>query len=130
MRRLRSRTAITVAAVLAALAVGLLAPGLAEAQCAMCKTALTNSPEGRAQGAQFNAAILLMLFAPYVVVGTVASVLFRRQLGGYLGRLLRFRRFAASPPDQHSAVRAGSESRRAAPGASRRFAASPPDPQA
>src|SRR5687767_702438 len=39
------------------------------------------------------------------------------------------RRYAASPPDPQDAMRAGSESRRAALGASRRYAASPPDPQ-
>ena len=38
--------------------------GSAAAQCAMCKTALTGSPEGRGMGAEFNHAILLMVARP------------------------------------------------------------------
>jgi hypothetical protein len=64
----------------AALAVGL----PAEAQCAMCRTALTGSAEGRAISASFNRAILVMLFAPYLVVGAMAAVLFRQPLAARL----------------------------------------------
>ena len=46
----------------------------------MCKTALTNSPEGRDIGEQFNLAILLMIGAPYVVFGVVGAALFRDRL--------------------------------------------------
>ena len=59
------------------------------AQCAMCKTALTSSPEGQSLGAQFNRAILVMLFAPYLVAGTVFGVLFRRQIAGFWSRTFR-----------------------------------------
>jgi len=52
----------------------------ATAQCVMCKTALTGSPEGRGIGAQFNQAILLMVAAPYLVMGGFL-------LGVYRGRL-------------------------------------------
>jgi hypothetical protein len=68
------------------LALGLLAAFLAlaaapvSAQCVMCKTALTASPEGRAINQTFNRAILLMLVAPYVVVGTMMATVFRRPL--------------------------------------------------
>lgn len=83
------RRPLAAAAVLA----GLLAtaPAPAAAQCAMCKTALTSSPEGRALSGQMNRAILMMLLAPYVVAGTVAGVLFRRQLTLRVARLLRRR---------------------------------------
>ena len=50
------------------------------AQCAMCKTALTNSPEGREIGEQFNHAILLMIGAPYLVFGAVGAAIFRERL--------------------------------------------------
>lgn len=72
-------------------AVGLvlaLAAAPAAAQCAMCKTALSGSPEGRSIGAQFNQAILLMVAAPYLVMGGFV-------LGVYRGRLRqRARRWA------------------------------------
>jgi len=46
----------------------------------MCKTALTNSPEGRDIGQTFNRAILLMIGAPYLVFGVVGAALFRERL--------------------------------------------------
>jgi ABC-type phosphate transport system permease subunit len=70
-----------------ALVLGLLALAAAppvSAQCAMCKTALTGSPEGRHMAHQLNFAILMMVAAPYVIAGAVASVLFRRQIGARL----------------------------------------------
>jgi hypothetical protein len=78
------------AAVLLAASVLVAAPaGRAAAQCAMCKTALTSSPEGRGLSEHLNHAILMMVFAPYLVAGTVAGVLFRRQIGVRVTRLLR-----------------------------------------
>ncbi len=50
------------------------------AQCAMCQTALLNSAEGRGMGEEFNRAILVMLFAPYAVFGSVGVVLLRHRL--------------------------------------------------
>lgn len=64
----------------AAVAFALGWPEAAAAQCAMCKTALTNSPEGRDIGEQFNRAILLMIGAPYFVFGAVGAALFRERL--------------------------------------------------
>jgi hypothetical protein len=54
------------------------APALA--QCAMCRSAVTSSPEGQAMGAELNAAILVMLAAPYAVFGSIATILFRHRL--------------------------------------------------
>ena len=45
------------------------------AQCAMCRTALTQSPEGQQLAAGFNSAILFLLGAPYLVFGTLAGSL-------------------------------------------------------
>ena len=50
------------------------------AQCAMCQTALMNSPEGRGMGQEFNRAILVMLFAPYAVFSVVGTVLLRHRI--------------------------------------------------
>jgi hypothetical protein len=58
----------------------------ASAQCVMCKTALTDSPEGRAINQTFNRAILLMLVAPYALVGTLMATVFRRPLAHVLVR--------------------------------------------
>lgn len=58
----------------------LLWPEAAAAQCQMCKTALTNSAEGRAISEEMNRAILLMIGAPYVVFGAVGVMVFRGRL--------------------------------------------------
>lgn len=89
-RRTQCLAAITAAVVLA-----LGWPEAAAAQCAMCKTALTNSPEGRDIGEQFNHAILLLIGAPYVVFCAVGAAIFRERL-----RVTwrRFRRPRMVPP--------------------------------
>ena len=61
----------------------------AHAQCAMCKTAITSSPEGHVMGEHLNHAILMMVAAPYVVAGTVFGVLFRRRIVVVVSRVLR-----------------------------------------
>ena len=61
----------------------------ASAQCVMCKAALTDSPEGRAINQTFNRAILLMLVAPYALVGTLMATVFRRPLAAVIVRRLR-----------------------------------------
>lgn len=63
----------------------------AAAQCAMCKTALSGSPEGRVMSGHLNNAILMMVAAPYLVAGTVAGVLFRRQIAVRISRLRKRR---------------------------------------
>ena len=65
-----------------------LAASPALAQCAMCQTALLNSQEGRGIGAEFNHAILVMLFAPYAVLGSIGAVLLRHRIRAALGRAL------------------------------------------
>ena len=62
----------------------------------MCKTALTNSPEGRDIGEQFNRAILLMIGAPYAVFGAVGAAIFRERLRA---TWRRFRRPRVSPTE-------------------------------
>lgn len=66
----------------------LVAPPPAPAQCAMCKTALTNSEEGRAMSAEFNRAIVLMLVAPYLLMGAAATYLGRQRLRALAARAL------------------------------------------
>jgi hypothetical protein len=70
----------------AALALFLSEPALA--QCAMCKTALTNSGEGQRIAAEFNRAILLMVAAPYLVFLGIAGCAFRTRIQEWLGARL------------------------------------------
>ena len=75
---------------LAALAVLALLSALASpaaAQCVMCKTALTGSAEGRAMTAHFNHGILLMVFAPYFVMGAFAALVFRGRIAHEAARI-------------------------------------------
>jgi hypothetical protein len=58
----------------------LLPAAMARAQCALCQTALTGSVEGRHMAGHLNSAILLMLFAPYLIIGTFLAVAFRARL--------------------------------------------------
>jgi hypothetical protein len=78
------------------LALGLLALGVlmltgdpAAAQCSICKTVLTQSPEGRQIGSTVNTAILVMLLAPYLVFGTLAVILFRVRITRGVARWAR-----------------------------------------
>ena len=66
-----------VALLLAALVVMAVFHVTAQAQCAMCVTALENSPEGKSMAASFNRGILFLLAVPYAILGTVGVVLFR-----------------------------------------------------
>lgn len=68
---------------------GLFAADPALAQCAMCKTTVAQSPEGRALAEELNSAILVMFVAPYLVFGTITAVVFRRRLGPFLPRVVR-----------------------------------------
>jgi hypothetical protein len=66
----------------------LLAADPAGSQCAMCRSALENSAEGRAISASLGRAILVLLAAPYLVVTAFASVLFRDRIVRFLRRLV------------------------------------------
>lgn len=67
---------LAAAAIVAVLALALLAPGVAEAQCAMCRTAL-DSPEGRKLVSAFRSGILFLLAVPFATFGTVAWIAVR-----------------------------------------------------
>lgn len=56
------------------------------AQCAMCRTALTESAEGRQLASGFNSAILFLLGAPYLVFGTLATSLWISRRKSRAGR--------------------------------------------
>jgi hypothetical protein len=71
------------------LVVLMLAGGPAVAQCSICKTVLTQSPEGRQIGATVNTAILVMLLAPYLVFGSLAVILFRVRIAREIARWAR-----------------------------------------
>ena len=61
-------------------AVWLAGAATAAAQCAMCKTALTQSAEGQRMAEGFNQGILFLLVMPYLLFGTVgASVWWTRR---------------------------------------------------
>jgi hypothetical protein len=51
--------------------------GSAEAQCAMCRTALENSPEGKGMSASFARGILFLIGIPYAIFGTVGIAVYR-----------------------------------------------------
>src|SRR5688500_12071960 len=86
MMKTAPRCSLGLVALLTTAAALSILPAASEAQCAMCRTALTGSPEGRAIGEQFNRAILLMMAAPYVVIGTVGAVFFRERLRSAIHR--------------------------------------------
>ncbi len=60
------------------LAVVMLAPDAAFAQCAMCRRALA-SPEGRQMIAAFRSGILFLLAAPFLSFASVAFLAIRLQ---------------------------------------------------
>ena len=67
----------------------LLLPEPAFAQCSMCKTVVLQSPEGQAMSGQLNLAIVIMFFAPYLVFGSIAAVLFRGRLTAFALKIVR-----------------------------------------
>ncbi len=58
----------------AALAIVLVASDAAFAQCAMCRTAMLNSPEGQKLARGFNDGILFLLSVPFFVVSVIACL--------------------------------------------------------
>ena len=65
------RSAVLLAGVIAMLQTS----GLA--QCVMCGTALASSPEGQALAGSFRYGIMLLLIAPYLILGSIAYAIFR-----------------------------------------------------
>ena len=47
------------------------------AQCAMCRTALESSAEGKVLASSFAQGILLLLFLPYATFGTISYAVYR-----------------------------------------------------
>jgi len=43
----------------------------------MCRTALESSPEGKFLASSFAHGILMLLFLPYIIFGTIATVVVR-----------------------------------------------------
>ncbi len=79
----------------AALATVLVASDTAFAQCAMCRTAMLNSPEGQKLARGFNDGILFLLSVPFFVVGTIAFRLRKVYLGSREGAVRE-----ESPPQE------------------------------
>ena len=67
-----TRTVKTTCIVLAVTSGLLLFEGTGWSQCAMCRTALQNSPEGRAVAEGFRYGIIFLLAAPYAIAGSIA----------------------------------------------------------
>lgn len=60
--------------------------GPAAAQCSMCKAVLEGAVEGRRIAEGLNHGILLMMAAPYAILGSFLALAFRPQLFGALAR--------------------------------------------
>ena len=63
-----------------AFAFSLLLSGNLSAQCAMCRTALTNSVEGQRWSRGINAGVAILLLAPFTIAGCIAFQIFRVQI--------------------------------------------------
>ena len=60
-----------------------------EAQCSMCRTALTNSAEGQRWARGINAGIMLLLLAPFLIVGLITLQIYSRPVNSALLKLHR-----------------------------------------
>jgi len=67
---------IAVLGLLAIVAIGVF-HAVAQAQCAMCVTALENSPEGKGMASHFNNGIIFLLAIPYALFTTIGVVVYR-----------------------------------------------------
>ena len=94
-RRKKSRWAKWTLLTFTALAILLVASDTAFAQCAMCRTAMLNSPEGQKLARGFNDGILFLLSVPFFVVGTIAFRLRKVYLGSREGAVRE-----ESPPQE------------------------------
>jgi L-asparagine transporter-like permease len=81
MRRRTGTLFALVATMLAALATR------AWTQCAMCQSVVSQSPEARSAAEQLNLAILVMFFAPYVVLASLAFIVFPEPFKHFLLRV-------------------------------------------
>ncbi len=65
----------------------LVAGQFASAYCAVCQTALLNSPEGQKLAVGFAGGIGFLLAAPFVVVGAMVLLIFKRELSASFRRV-------------------------------------------
>jgi hypothetical protein len=83
----------TILTIVGAAALLLLTTSGLSAQCEMCRTALTQSPEGLRWSRGINSGIMLLLAAPFLIAACGLAVIYRAQLAGWLTRIRA--RFAA-----------------------------------
>ena len=80
-----------------AVACGLLASESASAYCAVCQTALANSPEGQQLAGGLNSGVLFLLSAPFLVAGTILFLLSRGRLGAAVRKVVGPSRIQGAP---------------------------------
>jgi hypothetical protein len=73
-----------------------------EAQCSMCRTALTGSAEGRELAQGFNRGIMFLAFVPFLIAGTLALLIFQSTRQDTARTSMR-----AVPTTSHQAVSLG-----------------------
>ena len=75
-------------ALMSGAAIVLLCSGLnLAAQCAMCRTALTQSAEGQRWSRGINAGIMVLLAAPFLIAGSVLLTIYHAQVRAAAGRI-------------------------------------------
>src|SRR3954462_7941682 len=93
---------LTCAFVVAFLAVLLSTASEVHAQCAMCREALTQSPEGQRWARGIDHGIYVLLAAPLLIVGTIVLMIFPPDFAAFFSRIrarISARRFAFSRSD-------------------------------
>jgi hypothetical protein len=75
MKRVAMKSKLRILAMLVGAFGALPASGFA--QCIMCSTALASSPEGQALAGSFRYGIMILLVAPYIVLGSIGYAVFR-----------------------------------------------------
>ncbi|MBI1955029.1 MAG: hypothetical protein HYS38_01395 [Acidobacteria bacterium] len=76
---------------------GLLAAASASAYCAICQTALANSPEGQQLAGGLNSGVLFLLSVPFLVAGTILFLVFRSRVGAAVRQVVGSRRIQDAP---------------------------------
>jgi len=83
----------------------LASPAAGWAQCALCRTAITQSPEGQRLAAGLNAGILFLFGAPFAIAGAITLFILKpRRPLAFLARLLPRRLFRRYPPPPEAAA--------------------------
>lgn len=71
-------------------------PSALSAQCAMCRTALTNSEQGQRWAQGINAGILLLLIAPFLIFGAIFLRIYNHEVNAAVRQFLRHCRESVS----------------------------------